>query len=90
MARDWYENIEVEPNRRKLPPPQPLEEQLAAGIQMFRKRQKMSQTELARLAGTSQAAIVRLEKGQGNPTIKVILRVLDALGYNLQLSWRQK
>jgi len=85
----WYENIEVDskPPKRYTPP---FRQQLAAGIRDYRKRQKLSQAELAEMVGTSQTAIGRLETGNGNPTLDSITKIVNALGFELFVLWREK
>ena len=52
------------------------------------KRRKMlsvSQKELADLAGVSLHSIINLESGRGNPTLQLLLTVVEVLGMNMQL-----
>lgn len=46
----------------------------------------MSQRELARRAGTSQAAVARYEAGRTSPAVKTLQRLLHACGRGLTLS----
>jgi y4mF family transcriptional regulator len=53
------------------------------------KRRKMlsvSQKELADLAGVSLHSIINLESGKGNPTLQLLLTVLEVLGMEVQLA----
>ena len=52
---------------------------IAEDILEARLERGMSQTELARLAGTKQSNISRLESGIGNPTIALLERIGKAL-----------
>lgn len=52
----------------------------------LRKRQGLSQTEVARRAGLKQPAIARLESGAVKPTLDTIQRVAHALGRELEVT----
>jgi XRE family transcriptional regulator, regulator of sulfur utilization len=45
-----------------------------------RKRARMTQTGLAQASGIPQSEISRFERGQGNPTLATMGRLLSALG----------
>ena len=51
-----------------------------------RKALKVSQRELAKLAGISEHALCLLERGSGNPTLKTLLEVADTLGLEISLA----
>lgn len=46
----------------------------------------LTQAELAQRLGTSQPAIVKLERPGANPTVRTLDRVLRATGHQLELS----
>ena len=46
----------------------------------------LTQADLARRLGTSQPAIVKLERPGANPTVRTLDRVLRATGHQLELS----
>jgi transcriptional regulator with XRE-family HTH domain len=46
----------------------------------------MSQRELARRAGTAQSIVARIERGQANPTIGTLERLLESAGHELHLT----
>jgi transcriptional regulator with XRE-family HTH domain len=46
---------------------------------------QLTQAELARRLGTSQPAIVKLERPGANPTVRTLDRVLRATGHRLEL-----
>ncbi len=52
-----------------------------------RKNRGMTQEELAKATGISQADISRLEKGTGNPSIKTLQRVARALKMSLKIEF---
>jgi transcriptional regulator with XRE-family HTH domain len=51
-----------------------------------RLRSRLSQRQLARRAGTSQAAISRIERGLEEPTLERLEQILAGLGWKLELS----
>jgi transcriptional regulator with XRE-family HTH domain len=59
---------------------------------LIERRSKLgiSQTELARIIGTKQPAISRLEKGDYNTTLSTFFKVADALDLNISLKARRK
>ncbi len=59
---------------------------IARELIRLRKRQGLSQTEVARRAGLKQPAIARLESGAVRPTLDTIRRVAQALGRQLEVS----
>lgn len=62
------------------------QQQLARRMRAKRKLLRLTQRELAEVVGTSQAAIVRLEAGESNPTLNLIQRVVTALDLDLILT----
>jgi y4mF family transcriptional regulator len=54
-------------------------------VKTTRKEQKLSQTELAGLAGTGLRFIVNLEQGKKSCQLQKSLDVLNALGIKIQL-----
>ena len=52
-------------------------------VQMERKRQKLSQLQLAGLANTGIRFISDLENGKGTVQLQKLLAVIDALGFGL-------
>jgi transcriptional regulator with XRE-family HTH domain len=59
---------------------------IARELIWLRKKQGLSQTEVARRAGLKQPAIARLESGAVRPTLDTIRRVAQALGRQLEVS----
>lgn len=55
-------------------------------IRAVRKRHRLSQRSLALRAGTGQAAISRIERGEVSPTTETLSRLLAAMGEELELS----
>jgi transcriptional regulator with XRE-family HTH domain len=54
-------------------------------IRTARRAAGLTQAELARALGTTQAAVARLERTGANPTIKTLERALQATGHRLEL-----
>lgn len=54
-------------------------------IREVRTRTGLTQAELARRAGTSQAAVARYESGDVSPVVSTLERLLAAAGYSLSL-----
>lgn len=55
-----------------------------------RSQLKISQTELAKIIGTKQPAISRLEKGDYNTTLKTFFKVAEALDLEISYKARKK
>ncbi len=51
----------------------------------LRKQNKITQSELAMLTGNKQQVISRIERKESNPSLKMFTRILDVLGYELQI-----
>ena len=51
----------------------------------LRKQEKITQKELALLTGNKQQVISRIERRESIPTIRAFSRILNALGYELQI-----
>jgi DNA-binding XRE family transcriptional regulator len=60
------------------------------GLIKRRGQLRISQTELARIIGTKQPAISRLEKGDYNTTLSTFFKVADALDLDVSLKARRK
>lgn len=52
-------------------------------IREARKRSRLTQVQLAELAGTTQSAIARLESGRTSPSFDDIIRILRLMGLDL-------
>lgn len=52
-------------------------------IREARRRSRLTQTELAALAGTTQSAIARLESGRTSPSFDDVIRLLRLMGLDL-------
>lgn len=56
---------------------------IGENIRTRRKFLKITQEELADIAGVGVNTLIKLERGEGNATLSVIVRVLDVLGLEL-------
>lgn len=65
-------------------------EQLGNAIRRIRRLQKLSQIELAKKAGVTQATVSRLEAGVQKTEIHTLLLILAALGSDLRIAARPK
>ncbi len=63
---------------------------LIRDILLRRSELNLSQMQLAKLVGTKQPAISRLERGDGNITINRLRRVADALNADLEISLKAR
>lgn len=50
-----------------------------------RKELRITQSDLSEIAEISQNTIYKLERGQNNPSLKVIEKLLDVLGLELRI-----
>jgi transcriptional regulator with XRE-family HTH domain len=58
-------------------------------IRLTRERHRLTQTQLAMRAGTSQNAVSRAERDEISPSVDTIQRLLAAMGERLELSVRR-
>ena len=58
---------------------------LAADVTRLRLARQLSQAELARLCGTTQSAIARLERGSRPPRLDTLARIAEALDCSLDV-----
>ncbi|AYM02490.1 helix-turn-helix domain-containing protein [Levilactobacillus yiduensis] len=58
---------------------------LAVSLMKARENAQLTQKQLADLVGTSQNAISRVENGNGNPSLKTLTRIADALDQPLDI-----
>ena len=63
---------------------------LIRDILLCRNQLNISQMQLAKLVGTQQPAISRLERGDGNITINTLCRVAAALNADLEISLKAR
>jgi DNA-binding XRE family transcriptional regulator len=56
---------------------------LALNLARIRREQQLSQSELAKLVGSSQPRIAELEGGQANPTLRTLAKLAVSLGMSV-------
>ena len=61
------------------------EYRLIGEMTALRKAGKITQEELARLTGSRQQVISRIEKKENSPSLKRFCNILSALGYQLKI-----
>jgi len=62
---------------------------LAADLLGRRQQLGLSQAALAKLCGVQQADISRIERGQGNPTVATIEKLMTAMGGgSVEIDWK--
>lgn len=82
LHRKWMKDPEYRREYEKLE----SEFQIARQIIAARVKQKMSQEELAKKAGTGQAVISRLEGMDGKPSISLLERIARALNTKIRVT----
>ena len=63
---------------------------LIRDILLRRSQLNLSQVQLAKLVGTKQPAMSRLERGDGNITINTLRRIAEALNADLDISLKAR
>ena len=58
-------------------------------IRLRRKELMITQPDLADIAGISINTLYKIERGQANPTIEVLGKILDVLGLEITLGVKQ-
>lgn len=58
---------------------------LVTDIKKYRQRAKMTQREVAAKADLTIAAVSRIENGHTLPTLDTYVRILDAMGYEINV-----
>ena len=51
----------------------------------LRKKERITQSQLAAITGSKQQVISRIEKKESSPSLKIFCSMLNALGYELQI-----
>ena len=62
---------------------------LNSTIKERRTKLKLSQADLAEMAQVSLATVKDIERGKGNPSLKIIEKILDILGLEILYRIRQ-
>jgi y4mF family transcriptional regulator len=63
---------------------------LGERIKQRRKELSITQPHLAELANVSTNTLYKLERGQGNPSLEVLIKLAEVLGMELTLEVKKK
>jgi len=88
--RDFKAHLLKDPKVRQEYEALEPEFKLIRDVLLRRSELNLSQVQLAKLVGTRQPAISRLERGDGNITISTLRRVADALNADLDISLKAR
>ena len=84
LKKEWLKDPKVKKEYDKLGPRYALIDKIIEA----RIRTKMTQAQLAKIAGTKQSAIARLESGNVNPSLNFMEKIASALGMRLNIEFR--
>ena len=62
-----------------------VEYELIGEMISLRKKEKITQQQLAAITGSKQQVISKIERKESIPTIRMFAKILDALGYELRI-----
>ncbi len=65
-----------------------IEYEIVQAIIKHRLKLGMSQSQLAKAIGSRQPVISRLERGNGNPSLRTLQKIADALNLSLKVSMK--
>lgn len=85
VEKDIELKRQTDPEFRKAWDESRAEYKLIGEMISLRKQEKITQKELAALTGNKQQVISRIERKESIPTIRSFSRILNALGYELQI-----
>lgn len=80
---EQFKNPEIKKEYDRLAP----EYEIISAMITARKEMGISQSELAKLIGTDQSRISKLERGTLNPSLDFIKRVAEAMGKTIHISF---
>lgn len=63
----------------------PMQSKIGEQIRLRRKELGITQPHLAEIAGISVNTLYRIERGQANPTIEILDKILDVLGLEISI-----
>lgn len=82
---EYFQNSLKDPEFKKLWEKSEIEYQLSRQIIKKRLHKKMSQQDLAKKAGTTQAIISQIENSSLNPSLDLLKRISTGLGSKLNI-----
>lgn len=83
--KQWKSKQLKDPEIRKAYEDAKNEMDIGISLAEIRKKRKLTQTQVAAILGTSDAQIIRLEKGMANPRLKTLRKIANALGLRLEI-----
>jgi DNA-binding XRE family transcriptional regulator len=83
LAEEWMRDPEFRAEYDALAE----EFEIAEALIRARSQTNLTQDQIAERMGTSRTAVVRLESGRGNPSLKTLRRYAEATGTKLSLSF---
>ena len=86
LKKELLNDLEVKKEYDKLGP----EYEIISQLVKARNELHLTQAELAKIAGTDQAHISRLERGNYNPSLKFLKKIAEGLGKELHISFVSK
>ena len=66
-----------------------LIERIGKATKTRRKELGITQTTLAELSGVSKNTIYKLERGENNPSLEIVDKILEVLGLDLKIEIKQ-
>jgi DNA-binding XRE family transcriptional regulator len=85
--KQWENKQLKDPEINKAYEDAKIEMDIGIALAEIRKKRKLTQTQVAAILGTSDAQIIRLEKGTANPTLRTLRKIADALGLKLEIKF---
>ena len=67
-----------------------ISEKIGTTIKERRKALSITQRELADLSGIGINTLTKIERGEANPSLKVLISLLDTLGLEMELKIKNK
>jgi transcriptional regulator with XRE-family HTH domain len=83
---DYFRKLESDPEYQKAKAALKLHFALGDAVISARLQRNWTQSELARRVGTRQANISRIEAGLGNPTLKLIQKIIQVLSLEVSFT----
>lgn len=84
------ENIDLKHNPVLIETQKRVRDEVISQLVAKRKEKKMTQNDVSRLTGIQRPNISRLESGNYNPTIDMLVRVADSMGMKVNIIFEDK
>lgn len=82
---EFFEKLMEDPQYRKEYEKMQPETELVKALLKARRDARLTQAELSEKSGVAQADISKIESGKGNPTLKMIIRLAEAMNSHVEL-----